>query len=149
MDKQEKQPGSQPHVQIFGRDVTGSKNGKGCRQDQHGHRDWSCHSHSHCNVIWGMMLILAGVLFLLNNIGSVPFNVWDYIWPFWPVLLILIGFRAILGHSCISDLIVFLIALVIFGFIIVYALVHINSPLVSNLPPSWIDFVNNFKLIKQ
>ncbi len=42
------------------------------------------------NVLWGLILILVGMLFILRNLGLVEFN-WYNIWQMWPVLLVLWG----------------------------------------------------------
>lgn len=38
----------------------------------------------------GIILVVLGALFLLHNLGFIPFLNWDIIWP---VLLIFIGFN--------------------------------------------------------
>ncbi len=43
--------------------------------------------------------ILLGVVFLLNNFGILPWEIWQNAWKFWPVLLILFGIEAILGRN--------------------------------------------------
>jgi hypothetical protein len=45
-------------------------------------------------VFWGLIFILLGVLFLLDSLGLLPWNVWVV---FWPVTLILLGFTLLLG----------------------------------------------------
>jgi len=42
------------------------------------------------NIIWGLVLILIGVLFILKNLGIVYFS-WYSLWKLWPVVLVLIG----------------------------------------------------------
>ena len=46
------------------------------------------------NLFWGVMIVLLGIMFLLNTLGVVSFNVWQY---FWPILLILLGLSFLLG----------------------------------------------------
>jgi hypothetical protein len=41
-------------------------------------------------VIWGLILIFIGAVFLLNNFGVVNFY-WGSVWRFWPIIFILIG----------------------------------------------------------
>ena len=41
-------------------------------------------------LIWGVILIAIGILFLLDNI-DIHIDVWRYLSNFWPVILILWG----------------------------------------------------------
>lgn len=42
------------------------------------------------NIIWGLLLVLIGVLFILKNLDIIYFS-WYNIWKLWPVVLVLIG----------------------------------------------------------
>lgn len=42
------------------------------------------------NIIWGLILVLIGVLFILKNVGVVYFS-WYSLWRLWPLILVLIG----------------------------------------------------------
>jgi hypothetical protein len=44
------------------------------------------------NIFVGIVIILAGVLFLLHNLGYIHGSVWRY----WPVLLIIWGIKKLL-----------------------------------------------------
>jgi len=46
-------------------------------------------------IFWGLILVLAGVLFLLNTMGVLSFNVWGVIWP---LFLILLGAQFMFGR---------------------------------------------------
>lgn len=46
------------------------------------------------SIFWGALLILLGVLFLLDNLGIIVFEVWTI---FWPLVLILIGIWILLN----------------------------------------------------
>lgn len=48
----------------------------------------------HGGMIWGVLLVLAGVLFLLNSLGILAVNVWGVLWP---TALILFGVAALAG----------------------------------------------------
>ena len=50
-------------------------------------------------VVWPVLLIGAGVIFLLQNLGLMSWNVWGSIGRFWPVILILIGLEFFLGSA--------------------------------------------------
>ena len=80
----------EPQVKIFNEEVK--------REDFHYHH----HHHDHPRHrgfggwIFGLIILFVGVVFLLNNFGIVPGDVWHSIWQFWPVLLILLGIRILL-----------------------------------------------------
>ncbi|MDD8019757.1 MAG: DUF5668 domain-containing protein [Acidobacteriota bacterium] len=40
------------------------------------------------NLIWGVILIAIGLLFLLDNMG---YDAWEFIFKFWPLILIIWG----------------------------------------------------------
>jgi hypothetical protein len=42
------------------------------------------------NIIWGLILVLIGVLFILKNLDIIYFS-WYSLWKLWPLLLVLIG----------------------------------------------------------
>lgn len=46
------------------------------------------------NIVWGGL----GVLFLLSNLGYLPFPVLELIWRLWPVMLVAWGLQLIIGH---------------------------------------------------
>ncbi len=48
-------------------------------------------SHSHDRFLWGLILVVLGVLFLLRNFG---YPIGD-VWKWWPIILVLVGIRLI------------------------------------------------------
>ena len=50
------------------------------------------HSEKGKGVFWGILLLVAGVLILLHNLGYVSGNVWRW----WPVILIIIGLKKLI-----------------------------------------------------
>jgi hypothetical protein len=52
----------------------------------------------------GVILISIGIVFLLNNLGYVPWVVWFRILSLWPVILIAIGIEKIFGKTRLSFL---------------------------------------------
>jgi hypothetical protein len=46
------------------------------------------------SLFWGLIIVLAGVLLLLNQFGLLPVNAWAF---FWPIVLILLGVWFLLG----------------------------------------------------
>lgn len=49
-------------------------------------------------LVFPLLLIVVGILFLLNNLGIVPWSVWIALARLWPVLLILLGIDLLLGR---------------------------------------------------
>ncbi len=43
------------------------------------------------SVTGALILIVLGFLWLLNNLGYLPGDIWHNLWRFWPVILILLG----------------------------------------------------------
>ena len=60
------------------------------------------------NIFWGVILIFAGVLFILQNLGLVHFN-WVAMWRLWPVILVLWGVSIIPVKDWIKVVLVLLI----------------------------------------
>jgi hypothetical protein len=50
-------------------------------------------------LFWPIILIGAGVVFLLNNLGVIQGNPWAVLWRLWPVLLIALGLEILFGRS--------------------------------------------------
>lgn len=42
----------------------------------------------HGNLVWGIILVVLGLIFLLENFG---YEIWDYIGKLWPIILIIWG----------------------------------------------------------
>lgn len=47
--------------------------------------------HHRPGLVWPIILILLGCIFLLNNLGIIGNVTWESIWQFWPVFLVAIG----------------------------------------------------------
>ena len=44
----------------------------------------------------GIFLLLLGVVFLLQSLGVLPWSLWNTLWRFWPVVLIITGLGLLL-----------------------------------------------------
>lgn len=49
-------------------------------------------------ISWGIILIFIGTIFLLENYNLIDFH-WNYVWKFWPVILIIMGINIIFSRS--------------------------------------------------
>ena len=50
------------------------------------------------SLVWPIVLIGLGVLFLLNNLGIISWDVWTLVIRMWPVLVIAIGLDLLFGR---------------------------------------------------
>jgi hypothetical protein len=92
-----------------------------------GHRlRWTRGRH----IVGPAVLLGAGLLLLLNNLQVVPWSVWAAIWPYWPVLLVLLSLEALLTGRVAWGTLVLLILLVPVVWLVVTA---------SNLAFRWQD----------
>jgi len=121
---------AEPNVEIFG-DRT------------YRHRDSG-------SVVWGVMLLSGGIMLLLNTMGMVPWNVWEYIWQFWPVIFIFMGIQVILGNGALASVVLFAASVIVFGLVGIAALDHAGSPLADQIHlPSvlndWLLYIRRMK----
>jgi Domain of unknown function (DUF5668) len=49
-------------------------------------------------VVWPLLLIFIGAIFLLQNTGYLPPNAWQNLWRLWPMVLVLAGIELLLAH---------------------------------------------------
>jgi hypothetical protein len=69
--------------------------------------------HTRPGLIWPVVLITVGILFLLSNLGVLDINFWE-LWRLWPVLLILVGLDLLIGRrSALGNIIALLLALLV------------------------------------
>jgi len=62
-------------------------------------------------LFWGLLFVIIGLVFLLNNFGFLPWSAWATLLKFWPLLIVFSGLEMFFGTS---DLAEFLITLLIF-----------------------------------
>ncbi len=68
------------------------------------------------SIVWPLVLISLGLVFLLNNLGIVSWDIWSVLWRMWPVFLIALGVDLIFGRrSGIGAAIAVLIILGLFA----------------------------------
>jgi len=64
-------------------------------------------------LFWGVLLVIIGGLFLLNNLGILNVN-WDTIWRLWPMILVFWGLSILVGKQRPPWYVVALMVLLIF-----------------------------------
>jgi len=50
-------------------------------------------------LIWGIILLFLGIVFLLQALDILPWALWVTLWRFWPVVIIIIGLNILLGRQ--------------------------------------------------
>jgi len=80
-------------------------------------------------IFWGTVLVALGVLFLLSNLGVLPWGVWQTLVKAWPLLLVVWG-ASILLHPFgrLGALLTALIVIVGLGAVVVYTLAFASNP---------------------
>ncbi len=53
------------------------------------------------SLVGPVILIGLGIVFLLNNLGALTWNVWEVIFRLWPVLLIAVGLDLLIGRRSV------------------------------------------------
>lgn len=69
-------------------------------------------------LLWGGVLVAVGIVFLLNQMGIVPFGIGDLFRNFWPIILIVVGLQGMLiqrSGGYLWNMIVMLIGIVFLG----------------------------------
>lgn len=83
-----------------------------------------------------VILIGLGLIFLLNNLGMLSWNVWEIIFQLWPLFLIAVGVDLLIGRrSTLGSLVVLAVILAIFagGFVILRGRAGYGQPLLNEM----------------
>lgn len=75
----------------------------------------------------GLILIVLGIIFLLTNFGLVSWNIFGFLWHFWPILLILAGLKMMVSGSRLGRALIEVVAVLVVAYIMLYAL-YTTSP---------------------
>jgi hypothetical protein len=68
------------------------------------------------SLFWPLVLIGAGVILLLQNLGYLPWQSWNILWRLWPLLLVAIGIDLLIGRrSIVGAIISTLLILLLIG----------------------------------
>ncbi|MEI6478053.1 MAG: DUF5668 domain-containing protein [bacterium] len=81
----------------------------------------------HGRPVFAVILIGAGILFLLNNYGALDLGLAVQLWRLWPLLLVLWGLQAAVGRSRVGSFLVFLIGLLLICGVILLGLGQVPS----------------------
>lgn len=141
-----------PHVHLFGKEIQNdqppdktseSMREPGKRKTWNWKKEEDCCGSPKGDLVWGIIVLLAGIILLTNSLGLVAWEFWQHVWLFWPAIFILMGVSIILGRNLISRFVISILTVTICLFIIVYSLIQIGSPLLSYISPEVINFISN------
>ena len=83
---------------------------------------------------WPILLISAGILFLLSNLGIVDWSTWNVLWRFWPLVLIAVGIDVLFGQrSSVGAIISAFLILALIGAVAATAFFAEQIPFVNRL----------------
>ena len=54
-------------------------------------------------IFTGVLLLIIGILFLLDNMNVLRFSLWRFVGKFWPSILIYIGLKNIIVHLAAKE----------------------------------------------
>ena len=85
-------------------------------------------------MFWPLVLVGAGVLLLLSNLGYVPWQSWTVLWRLWPLLLIALGIDVLIGqHSMVGAIVSGLLILALIGGAVAIVLFAPHIPMFAHL----------------
>jgi hypothetical protein len=81
------------------------------------------------SLFWPLVLIGAGVMLLLSNLGYLPWQSWNVLWRLWPLLLIAIGIDLLIGRrSMVGAIVSTLLILLLIGVAVALVFFAQNIP---------------------
>lgn len=63
-------------------------------------------------IVGPILLVAAGIFFLLSNLGIINWSIWDAVWRLWPIVLIAVGLDLLIGRrSLLASLFVAIVTI--------------------------------------
>jgi hypothetical protein len=109
----------EPEVTLFGEEISETEN------------RWQSDSGE---AVWGVFVLSIGGILLANTLGFIPWEFWNHMWQFWPVLLIFLGLHIILGNNILARMILLIVSIFVFGSIIIFGLKQVSSSVLDYIP---------------
>lgn len=73
-------------------------------------------------LVWGGILITVGIVLLLNSLGILSWDLWQFLWRFWPIFLIMAGLNIVFGSTRLGSIVVGVLSIVLLLGAIVYSI---------------------------
>ncbi len=93
------------------------------------------HYRKHSSHLGAFFFIFIGLVLLLSNLGLLSSDVWNQLWKFWPLLIVLLGVQMLFGKSSLGRLMVTLLTLFILAGVLAYVLISNGLLVLPPLPP--------------
>jgi hypothetical protein len=74
-------------------------------------------------VIGAMVVIFIGIMLLLNTMKVLPWEMWDDVRQFWPILVILFGLKMMVGDSHLARVLMGGLTFVVLAFVVLQLMV--------------------------
>lgn len=78
-------------------------------------------------VVWGVVLLGAGAVLLLHNLGLINFY-WSSVFRLWPVIIILIGFNMLIPRTRAGNVASVLVTTIVVGFLAYAGTQNLRAP---------------------
>lgn len=93
-------------------------------------------------LVWGGILITVGIVLLLNSLGILSWDLWQFLWRFWPVFLIMAGLNIVFGSTRSGSIVVGVISIVLLLGAVVYSVIASGGASTANFNWNW-DFLGS------
>jgi hypothetical protein len=92
------------------------------------------------SLFWPLVLVGAGLILLLSNLGYLPWQSWNVLWRLWPLLLVALGVDLLIGRrSMIGAIVSGLLILLLIGSVVAIVFFAQNIPALVEMtgPVEW------------
>jgi len=92
------------------------------------------------SLFWPLVLVGAGVILLLSNLGYLPWQSWNVLWRLWPLLLVALGVDLLIGRrSMVGAIVSGLLILLLIGSVVAIVFFAQNIPALVEItgPVEW------------
>lgn len=119
-------------------------NPHGRAEKKHKHwEDGHCCNNNEGGSVFGLMLIFAGLILILNFLNLASRDIWQIIFKAWPAILVIMGISLIFGRNIVGRIITSIAAFIIFSLISIYGLLKVDSPALKYIPQGVVNYVEN------
>lgn len=105
--------------------------------------DGRCCNHNEGGSVFGLMLIFAGLILILNFLNLASRDIWHIIFKAWPTILVIMGISLIFGRNILGRIVTSIAAFIIFSLILIYGLLKVDSPALKYIPQGAVNYVEN------